>query len=58
MSYVRGEGWHQGTLFPVLLDNLVPDDYVCRVIDAFVIGLKMGALGFERAEAVDTGRRG
>jgi transposase len=58
MSYIQGEGRHQGTLFPVLLDDLVPDDHVCRVIDAFVNGLKMTALGFERAEAADTGRPG
>jgi transposase len=58
MSYIQGEGRHQGTLFPVLLDDLVPDDHICRVIDAFVNGLKMVALGFERAEAADTGRPG
>jgi hypothetical protein len=29
----------------VLLDDLVEDDYVCRVIDAFVGGLKMAVLG-------------
>ena len=58
MSYIQGEGRHQGTLFPVLLDDLVPDDHVCRVVDAFVNGLKMTALGFDRAEAADTGRPG
>src|ERR1039458_1149934 len=58
MSYIQGEGRHQGTLFPVLLDDLVPGDHVCRVVDAFVNGLKMAALGFERAEAADTGRPG
>jgi transposase len=58
MSYIQGEGRHQGALFPVLLDGLVPGDHVCRVIDAFVNGLKMAALGFERAEAADTGRPG
>jgi hypothetical protein len=31
-------------------------DQVCGVIDAFVNGLKMAALGFERAVAADTGR--
>jgi hypothetical protein len=31
---------------------------VCRVMDAFVEGLAMGALGFERAEAAETGRPG
>jgi hypothetical protein len=52
MSYIQGEGRHQGTLFPALLDNLVPDDHVYRVTDIFVNGLKMTALGFDR------GRRG
>ncbi len=58
MSYIQGDGRHQGTLFPVLLDDLVPGNHVCRVIDAFVNGLKMAALGFERAEAADTGLPG
>lgn len=58
MSYIQGEGRSQGTLFPVLLDDLVPADHVCRVIDAFVAGLRMSELGFERAEAAETGRPG
>jgi transposase len=58
MSYIRGEGREQGTLFPVVLDDLVVADHVCRVIDAFVDGLKMRELGFERAEAAETGRPG
>jgi transposase len=58
MSYIRGEGRSQGTLFPVVLDDLVPADHVCRVIDAFVNGLAMAKLGFERAEAAETGRPG
>jgi len=58
MSYIQGEGRSQGTLFPVVLDDLVPSDHVCRVIDAFVEGLAMAELGFERAEAADTGRPG
>ena len=58
MSYIRGEGREQGTLFPVVLDDLVVADHVCRVIDAFVDGLKMSELGFERAEAAETGRPG
>lgn len=58
MGYIRGEGRDQGTLFPVVLDDLVPADHVCRVIDAFVNGLKMSELGFERAEAAETGRPG
>jgi transposase len=58
MAYIRGEGRSQGTLFPVVLDDLVPADHVCRVIDAFVDGLAMEELGFERAEAAETGRPG
>jgi transposase len=42
----------------VVLDDLVPSDHVSRVIDAFVDTLKMAELGFERAEAADTGRPG
>ena len=58
MGYIRGDGRSQGTLFPVVLDDLIPPDHVCRVLDAFVDGLAMGALGFERAEAAETGRPG
>jgi transposase len=58
MSYIQGEGRSQGTLFPVVLDDLIPADHVCRVLDAFVAGLAMAELGFERAEAAETGRPG
>jgi transposase len=58
MGYIRGEGRSQGTLFPVVLDDLVPADHVCRVIDAFVERLAMEQLGFARAEAAETGRPG
>src|SRR6266446_4264282 len=58
MGYVQGEGRTQATLFPVTLEELIPDDHVCRVIDAFVDKLDMGGLGFERAAAAETGRPG
>jgi hypothetical protein len=58
MSYVQGEGRTQGSLFPLTLEELIPDDHVCRVIDAFVARLDMAGLGFERAEAAETGRPG
>jgi len=58
MGYIRGEGRSQGSLFPVVLDDFVPGDHVCRVIDAFVDGLPMSELGFERSEAAETGRPG
>jgi transposase len=58
MGFVQGEGRMQGTLFAVCLQELIPHDHVCRVIDAFVDRLDMAGLGFERAEAAETGRPG
>jgi transposase len=58
MGFIRGEGRNQGTLFPVVLDDLIPADHLCRVVDAFVDTLEMDALGFVRAEPADTGRPG
>ena len=45
-------------MFPVVLDDVVPADHVCRVIDAFVESLAMSELGLERSEAAETGRPG
>lgn len=56
MCYIHGVGRTQGTLFPVTLEELIPADHVCRVIDAFVQKLDMGKLGFIRAKAAETGR--
>jgi transposase len=58
MGYIEGEERKQGTLFPVVLDDFVPADHMCRVIDAFVEKLVMSELGFERADAAETGRPG
>jgi len=58
MGFIEGEGRTQGTLFPVVLDDLVPGDHVCRVIDAFVMRLEMSELGFKRCEPAETGRPG
>jgi transposase len=58
MGYIQGEGRNQGTLFPVVLDDFVPADHMCRLIDAFVEKLVMSELGFERAKAAETGRPG
>lgn len=58
MGYIQGVGRTQGTLFPVTLEELIPEDHVCRVIDAFVSRLDMDGLGFVRAEAAETGRPG
>jgi transposase len=58
MSFIRGEGRLQSTLFPVMLEDLIPADHVCRVIDAFVGRLDMQTAGFVRAEPAETGRPG
>jgi transposase len=58
MGFIQGVGRTQGTLFPVTLEELMPEDHVCRVIDAFVFRLDMEGLGFVRAEAAETGRPG
>jgi transposase len=42
----------------VILDDLVPVNPMCRVIDAFIGQLNMEQLGFERSEPADTGRPG
>jgi hypothetical protein len=56
MGYIQGDGRNQATLFPVVLDDFVQADHMCRVIDAFVEKLVMSELGFERAQAAETGR--
>jgi len=45
-------------LFPATLDDFIPGDHVCRVIEGFVERLDMSELGFARAEAAETGRPG
>ncbi len=58
MAYIQGEARGQHSLFPVALDDLIPEDHVCRVIEAFVGRLDVAALGFLRAEPAETGRPG
>ena len=54
MGYIEGEARGQRTLFPATLEELIPADHLCRVIEAFVERLEMGRLGFLRAEAAGT----
>jgi len=56
MGYVGGQSRGQGALFPIALDDLVPEDHLVRVIDAYVAGLNLKELGFEKAEPAATGR--
>jgi len=58
VAYIEGEQRGQHTLFPTTLDELIPEDHVCRVIEAFVGRLDMATLGFVRSEPADTGRPG
>ncbi len=58
MGYIQGEARDQGTLFPVALDDFIPADHMCRVIDAFVEALTMSDLGFGRTQSAKTGRPG
>src|SRR5437588_1196202 len=58
MAYIRGEAREQTTMFPVTLDELIPADHMCGVIEAFGSRLNMAKLGFVRAEPAETGRPG
>src|SRR2546428_1537487 len=58
MAYSRGEAREQTTMFPATLDELIPVDHMCRVMEAFVGRLNMAKLGFVRAEPAETGRQG
>ena len=58
MAYIEGKQRGQHTLFPTTLDELIPQDHVCRVIEAFVDQLDMAKLGFVRSEPAETGRPG
>src|SRR5512141_1974346 len=58
MGFIEGDERTQGTLFPGTLEELIPSDHFCRVIDAFVDRIDMQRLGFVRAEAAETGRPG
>src|SRR5712692_6816017 len=58
MGYIQGEARGQVTMFHVTLDEFIPPDHVCRVIEAFVDRLEVAALGFAWAEPADSGRPG
>lgn len=58
MGFIVGAGRTQGSLFPLALDDLIPTDHVCRVLEAFVDRLDMAGLGFGRAAPAETGRPG
>jgi transposase len=56
MSYIERESRKQRILFPEVLDDYISEDNVVRFIDAFVDGLEMEELGFDRSAPKETGR--
>lgn len=56
MGHRGGESRDQAVLFPVRLDELIEEDSMARVIDAWVNALDLRALGFGKAQAGRLGR--
>ena len=56
MAYIQGESRSQTSLFPVSLEELIPEGHLVRVIDLYVAKLDLGQLGFEKAQSKATGR--
>ena len=56
--FIEGTDRSQVTLFPERLEDWIDGDNPVRVIDAFVDGLDLIGLGFERAASAATGRPG
>jgi len=54
-GFITGEARTQATLFPEQLDDYVSEDNPVRVIDVFIDGIDLSALGFKTIPA-DTGR--
>ena len=52
MRYIQGEKRSQTALFPVSLDELIPDDHLVRVIEAYV-----WLLDFEQLKTIADFRR-
>ncbi len=58
MGHVEGISRYQRQLLAASLDEIVSEDHFVRVIDAFIEGLDLRKLGFERVAAAETGRPG
>ncbi len=54
--FIEGADRAQATLFPDCLEDWIEEDNPVRVIDAFVDGLDLAELGFERVTPKVTGR--
>lgn len=54
--FVEGADRDQATLFPLCLEDWIDEDNPVRVIDVFIDGLDLGALGFGGVDPKATGR--
>ena len=58
ICFIKGADRSRVTLFPDCLDDWIDEDNPVRVVDAFIEGLDLHGLGFDRAEPAETGRPG
>lgn len=56
MAYIQGKSNDQCALFPVTFDDLIPENHLVRVIDAYIKSLDFVKLGFDKATPAQTGR--
>src|SRR5258708_27038442 len=56
MDYIRGANRNQVILFPESVEDYITEDNPVRFIDAFVSGLDLAAVGFNRVQPAETGR--
>jgi transposase len=54
--FIEGEERGQPSLLPSALDDFVEQDNPVRVVDAFIVELDLGALGFTGVVPAATGR--
>lgn len=55
MDYIQVEPRSQSSLFPVSLEELIPEDHLARVIDLYFTKLNLVQLGFDKALPKSTG---
>lgn len=56
MRYIQGKNRSQSALFPLSLDELIPNDHLVRVIEAYVSLLDFEQLDFDKARPKATDR--
>jgi len=56
MGFIEGESRGQAVLFPEVIEDYITAENVVRFIDAFVEGLEMEGMGFNRTAPRETGR--